>query len=118
MVAKISFTRNIGGCHFLVTCQGTIFVTILCSFVGFYGCSYSCDKLFRRFNGLNFLKGNRGKKIMFVGDSLSLNQFNSLACMIHAAVPNSRSTFRQRDAISSVTFEVGSFHSFTFMPFV
>nr|ACJ84951.1 unknown [Medicago truncatula] len=64
---------------------------------------FSCNM--PRFNGLNFLKGNKGKKIMFVGDSLSLNQFNSLACMIHAAVPNSRSTFRQRDAISSVTFE-------------
>jgi hypothetical protein len=64
---------------------------------------------FCRFNGLNFLKGHKGKKIMFVGDSLSLNQFNSLACMIHAAVPNSRTTFRQRDALQSVTFEVGSF---------
>jgi hypothetical protein len=49
---------------------------------------------------------------MFVGDSLSLNQFNSLACMIHAAVPNSRTTFRQRDALQSLTFEVGSFLSF------
>ncbi|XP_004505509.1 protein trichome birefringence-like 40 isoform X1 [Cicer arietinum] len=58
-----------------------------------------------RFNGLKFLKGHKGKKIMFVGDSLSLNQFNSLACMLHASVPNSKATFRQRDALSSVTFE-------------
>ncbi|KAK2380841.1 Protein trichome birefringence-like 39 [Trifolium repens] len=64
---------------------------------------FSCN--LQRFNGLNFLKGHKGKKIMFVGDSLSLNQFNSLACMIHAAVPNSRTTFRQRDALQSVTFE-------------
>lgn len=68
-------------------------------------------KLFCRFNGLNFVKGHKGKKIMFVGDSLSLNQFNSLACMIHASVPNSKATFYQRDAISSVTFEVCSFLS-------
>ncbi|XP_014524395.1 protein trichome birefringence-like 39 [Vigna radiata var. radiata] len=58
-----------------------------------------------RFNGLDFLQKYRGKKIMFVGDSLSLNQFNSLACMIHAWVPKSRSTFSQRDALSKVTFE-------------
>lgn len=64
-----------------------------------------------RFNGLNFLEKYRGKKIMFVGDSLSLNQFNSLACMLHAWVPKSRSTFSQRDALSKVAFEVGSFHS-------
>ena len=62
---------------------------------------------FCRFNGLDFLEKYRGKKIMFVGDSLSLNQFNSLACMIHAWVPKSRTTFSQRDALSSVTFEVG-----------
>lgn len=66
-------------------------------------------RLLCRFNGLKFLKGHKGKKIMFVGDSLSLNQFNSLACMLHASVPNSKATFRQRDALSSVTFEVCSF---------
>ncbi|KAG4967852.1 hypothetical protein AAZX31_12G115700 [Glycine max] len=58
-----------------------------------------------RFNGLNFLQRYSGKKIMFVGDSLSLNQFNSLACMLHAWVPKSRSTFSQRDALSKVAFE-------------
>ncbi|KAL1363138.1 hypothetical protein HN51_011333 [Arachis hypogaea] len=58
-----------------------------------------------RFNGLEFLEKFKGKKIMFVGDSLSLNQFNSLACMIHAWVPKSRTTFRQKDAISSVIFQ-------------
>ncbi|CAL0303850.1 unnamed protein product [Lupinus luteus] len=58
-----------------------------------------------RFNGLKFLERYRGKKVMFVGDSLSLNQFNSLACMLHAWVPKSRTTYGQRDALSSVTFE-------------
>ncbi|KAK4255584.1 hypothetical protein QN277_008568 [Acacia crassicarpa] len=58
-----------------------------------------------RFNALNFLEKYRGKKIMFVGDSLSLNQFNSLACMIHAWVPNSRTTFNKMNALTSVTFE-------------
>ncbi|KAA0054418.1 protein trichome birefringence-like 37 [Cucumis melo var. makuwa] len=59
-----------------------------------------------RFNGLNFLEKWRGKKIMFVGDSLSLNQWESLACMIHASVPNSKTSFVRREGLSSVTFQV------------
>ncbi|KAJ7981563.1 Trichome birefringence-like family [Quillaja saponaria] len=58
-----------------------------------------------RFNALNFLEKWRGKKIMFVGDSLSLNQFESLACILHAWIPNSKTTFIKKDALSSVTFE-------------
>ncbi|CAI0461756.1 unnamed protein product [Linum tenue] len=34
----------------------------------------------------------KGKKIMFVGDSLSMNQYESLLCMLHAAAPNSNIT--------------------------
>jgi hypothetical protein len=33
-----------------------------------------------------------GKKVMFVGDSLALNQYESLLCMLHAAAPNARTT--------------------------
>ncbi|CAK9148155.1 unnamed protein product [Ilex paraguariensis] len=58
-----------------------------------------------RFNGMEFLRTWRGKKIMFVGDSLSLNQWQSLACMIHASVPNTRTKFDRQDTLSSVTFE-------------
>ncbi|KAG5114348.1 hypothetical protein JHK82_037617 [Glycine max] len=58
-----------------------------------------------RFNAFDFLAKYRGKKIMFVGDSLSLNQFNSLACMIHSWVPNTRTSFIKQDALSKITFE-------------
>lgn len=58
-----------------------------------------------RFNGLGFLSKWRGKKIMFVGDSLSLNQWESLACMIHASVPNSKISYVRRQPLSSVTFQ-------------
>ncbi|KAF5175985.1 trichome birefringence [Thalictrum thalictroides] len=65
---------------------------------------YACN--IPRFNGLVFLERWRGKKIMFVGDSLSLNQWESLTCMIHASVPKTRTTLVRTEALSSVTFEV------------
>ncbi|KAF8391261.1 hypothetical protein HHK36_023563 [Tetracentron sinense] len=58
-----------------------------------------------RFNGLDFLLRWRGKKIMFVGDSLSLNQWESLTCMIHASVPKAKTTLVRRGSLTSVTFE-------------
>ncbi|CAN0896708.1 Protein trichome birefringence-like 39 [Linum grandiflorum] len=57
-----------------------------------------------RFNGLNLLEKWRGKNIMFVGDSLSLNQWESLACMIHSWVPNARYSLIRTESLSSVTF--------------
>ncbi|XP_077251148.1 protein trichome birefringence-like 39 [Tasmannia lanceolata] len=57
-----------------------------------------------RFNGLDFLERYRGKKIMFVGDSLSLNQWESLTCMLHAAVPQSKTSFVKKDDLSTLTF--------------
>ncbi|RZC74282.1 hypothetical protein C5167_049760 [Papaver somniferum] len=63
----------------------------------------SCD--IPRFNGLDFLKRWRGKKIMFVGDSLSLNQWQSLTCLIHASTPNLKTAVVRRDSLSSVTFQ-------------
>ncbi|XP_073126087.1 protein trichome birefringence-like 41 [Henckelia pumila] len=49
--------------------------------------SASCE--LPKFSGQDFLMRFKGKKIMFVGDSLSLNQWQSLICMLHAAVPQS-----------------------------
>ncbi|KAK1285496.1 hypothetical protein QJS10_CPB20g01981 [Acorus calamus] len=55
------------------------------------------DKLYLqyRFDGNDFLKRMKGKKIMFVGDSLSLNNWQSLLCLLHAAVPGASTTFTQ-----------------------
>ncbi|KAJ6693564.1 hypothetical protein OIU85_004347 [Salix viminalis] len=58
-----------------------------------------------RFNGQYFLEKWRGKKIMFVGDSLSLNQWISLTCLIHSWVPKSKYTVFRTDGLYSVTFE-------------
>ncbi|KAL7211657.1 hypothetical protein ACSBR2_014498 [Camellia fascicularis] len=58
-----------------------------------------------RFDGVDFLRRWGGKKIMFVGDSLSLNQWESLSCLIHASVPNAKTAFSRKDLLSSVIFE-------------
>lgn len=43
---------------------------------------------------------------MFVGDSLSLNMWQSLSCMIHSSVPNARTSLIRRDGLASLTFLV------------
>ncbi|KAK4421178.1 protein trichome birefringence-like 38 [Sesamum alatum] len=58
-----------------------------------------------RFDGAEFLRRWKGKKIMFVGDSLSLNQWNSLVCMLHAAAPKAKTSFVRGNPISYVTFQ-------------
>ncbi|CAI9087310.1 OLC1v1021353C1 [Oldenlandia corymbosa var. corymbosa] len=62
-----------------------------------------------RFNAVDLLNRWRGKKIMLVGDSISLNQWISMLCLIHASVPNAKFTrVRQdqnQDPISYVTFQ-------------
>ncbi|KAK9152978.1 hypothetical protein Sjap_000458 [Stephania japonica] len=58
-----------------------------------------------RFDGMVFLERWRGKKIMFVGDSLSLNQWQSLTCLIHASVPRARTSLVRTETLSSVAFQ-------------
>ncbi|CAI8593308.1 unnamed protein product [Vicia faba] len=49
-----------------------------------------------RFDGGMFLERYKGKKILFVGDSISNNMWQSLACLIHIAIPNSNYTLTQQ----------------------
>ena len=62
-----------------------------------------------RFDGKDFLTRWSGKKIMFVGDSLSLNMWESMACMIHESVPNAKTSFLRKESLSTVIFQVGYF---------
>lgn len=62
----------------------------------------ACD--LPRFDGGDLLGRWRGKKIMFVGDSISYNQWQSLLCMLHAAVPDCKISVEKRDPLSSATF--------------
>ncbi|CAO2162316.1 unnamed protein product [Urochloa humidicola] len=43
-----------------------------------------------RFDGVKLLRMWRGKTVAFVGDSLVVNQYESLLCMLHAAAPGAR----------------------------
>nr|GMD73397.1 protein PMR5-like [Ipomoea batatas]GME12580.1 protein PMR5-like [Ipomoea batatas] len=57
-----------------------------------------------RFNGLDFLGRMRGKTVMFVGDSLGLNQWESLICMVSAFVPRSQTKMIRGDPLSAFKF--------------
>lgn len=59
-----------------------------------------------RFDGKNFLQMFRGKQIMFVGDSLSNNQWQSLACMLHSAVPLANYTLVEKGPLTILLFPV------------
>ncbi|KAL0443634.1 UNVERIFIED_CONTAM: protein trichome birefringence-like 43 [Sesamum latifolium] len=54
-----------------------------------------------KFNGQDLLRRYQGKKILFVGDSLSLNQWQSLTCMLHAALPQSNFTLNKTGNLST-----------------
>ncbi|CAI9288111.1 unnamed protein product [Lactuca saligna] len=57
-----------------------------------------------RFNGLEFLMNMKGKKVMFVGDSLGRNQWESLICMTWSAVPESATKMITGDPLSTFKF--------------
>ncbi|MCL7042402.1 hypothetical protein MKW94_029715 [Papaver nudicaule] len=57
-----------------------------------------------RFDGQEFLTRFKGKKFMFVGDSLSLNQWQSLTCMLHSAVPEAKYTLTRAGGLSTFKF--------------
>ncbi|XP_052177826.1 protein trichome birefringence-like 41 [Diospyros lotus] len=63
-----------------------------------YGCQLS------RFDGEDFLKRLRGKSIMFVGDSLSRNQWQSLTCLLSTIVPHAKYTIDRVDDVSTFTY--------------
>ncbi|KDP40499.1 hypothetical protein JCGZ_24498 [Jatropha curcas] len=58
-----------------------------------------------RFDGQNFLETLRGKKIMFIGDSVSVNHYESLLCLLNAAMPNSSIRQDTNASLPTVVFE-------------
>ncbi|GLT38039.1 hypothetical protein SLA2020_123100 [Shorea laevis] len=61
-----------------------------------------CD--LARFDALKFSEKFRGKSIMFVGDSLSRNQWQSLTCMLHAAMPRANYNLTRVGDVSTFEF--------------
>ncbi|KAI3445105.1 hypothetical protein Pfo_001770 [Paulownia fortunei] len=58
-----------------------------------------------RFDGVKFLRELKGKKVMFIGDSISLNQWQSLTCLLYTALYGSNVTQEANDSMSTVTFQ-------------
>ena len=60
-----------------------------------------------RFDGKDFLRRFKGKKIMYIGDSLSLNHWQSMVCLLHVVVSDqSRILQETNDTISTFIFQV------------
>nr|CAB3496239.1 unnamed protein product [Digitaria exilis] len=57
-----------------------------------------------RFDGADFLARMKGKTVMFVGDSLGRNQWESLVCLLHAAVPQSPAQLVSSDPLYNYKF--------------
>ncbi|KAL2496544.1 Protein trichome birefringence-like 41 [Forsythia ovata] len=57
-----------------------------------------------RFDGHDFLQRLKGKSIMFVGDSLSRNQWQSLTCMFYTALPSIKYNVSRVGDVSTFTF--------------
>ncbi|KAF3779760.1 YLS7 protein [Nymphaea thermarum] len=57
-----------------------------------------------RFDATKFLSQLRGKKMMFVGDSLGHNQWTSLMCMLTAGMPSPRTQFVPGNPMAKLTF--------------
>jgi hypothetical protein len=59
-----------------------------------------------RFDGLDFLTRMKGKTVMFVGDSLGRDQWESLVCLLHAAAPQSPSQLVSAEPLYTYKFMV------------
>nr|XP_016497217.1 PREDICTED: protein trichome birefringence-like 41 [Nicotiana tabacum] len=58
----------------------------------------------KRFDGRAFLKKFKGKSIMFVGDSLSRNQWQSLICLLYTSEPKANYNATRVGDVSIFTF--------------
>nr|XP_016451782.1 PREDICTED: protein trichome birefringence-like 33 [Nicotiana tabacum] len=59
--------------------------------------------LIPRFNASLMLETIRGKRMMFVGDSLNRGQFTSLICLIHKVIPDNAKSLHKVDSFTIFT---------------
>lgn len=67
--------------------------------------------LFYRMNGRQMLKLLRGKRLVFVGDSLNRNMWESLVCILKSSVKHPKNVF---EAYGRHTFRTEASYSFVF----
>lgn len=53
----------------------------------------------------------RGKRMLFVGDSLNRGQYVSLLCLLHRAIPEGSRSFETIDALSIFRAKVSDSHN-------
>ena len=46
--------------------------------------------MFHRFDGKAIVERLRGKRLLFVGDSVNRNQWDSMMCMLHSSIPGKK----------------------------
>lgn len=68
-----------------------------------------------RFNGVKFLQEMSNKTIMFVGDSLGRNQWESLMCMISASAPHIHTHIIHEDPLSTFKILVSTDTNFCYL---
>ncbi|XP_060215507.1 protein trichome birefringence-like 33 [Lycium barbarum] len=61
------------------------------------------DCLIPRFNASLMLESLRGKRMMFVGDSLNRGQFTSMVCLLHKVIPNEAKSLHKVDSFTIFT---------------
>ncbi|KAL5210849.1 hypothetical protein ABZP36_006472 [Zizania latifolia] len=72
-----------------------------------------------RFDGADFLTRMKAKTVIFVGDSLGRNQWESLICLLHAAAPQSPAQLVSVDPLYTYKFlEYGLVVSFYRAPYL
>ncbi|XP_058181043.1 xylan O-acetyltransferase 1 [Rhododendron vialii] len=58
-----------------------------------------------KFKARLLLEKLRGKRLMFVGDSLNRNQWESMVCLVQSAVPKGRKSLKKTGSLSVVRLE-------------
>lgn len=106
MVDQIMSISSTDGSPLHAIYQGTwvflpLFFSLSIFFIKNLGTMYIC-----RFDGRSFLGRFRGKRILFVGDSLSMNQWQSLTCLLHKSVPEASYTLSKVGDVSTFKFPV------------
>jgi len=77
--------------------------------MGYSVFSVSCValfSLFHRFNASLMLETLRGKRMMYVGDSLNRGMFVSMICLLHRLIPEDQKSIKTNGSLTVFTAKV------------